>query len=422
MRAWIARFAALLALRLVRDRGRPDPGRLGRIASLGLLVALSGCSGPLPPEERVPPPPAPAVGEFSAERAWGHLQALAEIGPRTAGSDGAARARAYIADQLAALALDVERLELEIDFESPDVPPITLVNLSAVLPGESKDEIVLAAPYDTSHYEGFEFAGVNEGASGAALLLELARVLKERPPPYTTRFVFLDGEGRLGRGDASDRELHFLGSSSQAQAFETDGVAERIRLLVVFDRVADADLRIARDVRSNRMYRDEFWRAARRLGHTEAFRGEAQYETVDASHVGFLESGLRRVVALVDTHYGEGEAPGAYAQSEEDTLAHCSPESLGVVGTVTLEALDAITTRLVKIDRFARAPVTADVEPELPAGETDEASGAATDAPGTPSGAGPEAEVDPWADPSGAPASDEPISDAQEAPEEEPAP
>ena len=47
-----------------------------------------------------------------------------------------------------------------------------------------------------------EYVGANEGASGAALLLELARVIAEKPLPYTTWIVFLDGEAPSARTDA----------------------------------------------------------------------------------------------------------------------------------------------------------------------------------------------------------------------------
>ena len=56
------------------------------------------------------------------------------------------------------------------------------------------DLVVLAAPFDSRHFESFTHLGVNNGASGAALLLEMARVLKINPLPYTVWLAFLDGE------------------------------------------------------------------------------------------------------------------------------------------------------------------------------------------------------------------------------------
>jgi hypothetical protein len=85
-------------------------------------------------------------------------------------------------------------------------------------------------------------------------------------------------------------------------------------------------------------------------------------------------------VAIVDTSYGGDEPPGVYADSAEDTLAHLSPESLSVVGEVTLDALDHISRRLAKIDRFSRAPLEEESPPTpAPAQEpTDAGAGGGT--------------------------------------------
>ncbi len=127
------------------------------------------------------------VDAFSADRAWKHLEALAAIGPRASGTEGAAKARVYIRDELTSLGLEVVSRSTTVSFDSGDAPDFELVNLEATIPGDSPDLIVLAAPYDSAYHESFEYLGVNDGASGAALLLELARVLDANPLPYTVR-------------------------------------------------------------------------------------------------------------------------------------------------------------------------------------------------------------------------------------------
>ena len=336
----------------------------------GFALACQGTSGrSLPPA----PPVQPDEG-FSSERAWAHLEALSSFGSRASGSEGIALAREYVQTQLEEVGLEVESIEFEIDFDSGG-QPVPIVHLLSVIEGASSDEIVLVTPYDSGYYESFAFAGANEGASGAALLLELARVLKLDPLPYSVRLVFLDGEGRFGRGEPQEVEVRYLGSSALAQIFAERGWLSRVRLLVMLDRVGDADLRIARDLGSHRYYREEFWEAARDLGYTEIFPRGAAYETVIGSHLAFGSLGLRRIVAISDTSFGGDEPPGIYAGTEEDTPEHCSPESLDTIGRVTLRALDVIGTRLAKIDRFAELPVVEpdeSAEPEVP----EEAEGA----------------------------------------------
>jgi hypothetical protein len=230
------------------------------------------------------------------------------------------------------------------------------VNLVAVVPGASEQLFVLVAPYDTRSFDGFRFVGANDGASAPALLLELARVIQARPLAYTTWFVFLDREAPPA-GDPDPAANPVLGGSTVlAQDLVVKGDKSSVRLVVAFHQVGDADLRIARDLRSHRLFREEFWMAAARLGHSDVFRSDDRFESPLGSHLPFILMGFRGAVLITDPSYGGDEPPGTHANSEDDTEEHCSPQSLATVGEVTLEALDRIGERLAKIDRFAKKP------------------------------------------------------------------
>ncbi len=325
---------------------------------LALAIGLMACAAAL--AEPQPAPPAPAEGAtpvFSSEQAWEHLRQLTEIGSRASGSEGAARARAYIRTALDALGLEVVALPKRVLLGGGG--ELEIESLVAIIPGASPDLFVLATPYDTRHFESFEFVGANGASSGVAVLLELARVLSQDPLPYTTWLVFLDGEARLGRGSPEDASTAWLGSSDLARLWSEDARLESVRLLVYLAQVADADLEIARDLRSHRGYRETFWDVAQRLGHSEAFASGQRYEAPEAGHVPFVTRGVRRAVLIMDTSFGGDEPPGLYAETEDDTLERCSPDSLGAVGEVTLESLREIAARLAKIDHFADAPLDA---------------------------------------------------------------
>ncbi len=123
--------------------------------------------------------------------------------------------------------------------------------------------------------------------------------------------------------------------------------------MLYLDQVGDADLRIARDLMSHRIYREEFWKAAAAVDRRQEFPRDAGYENAGITHRHFTQIGLRQVVSLVDTSFGGDQPPGLYAGTEQDTVDRCAPESLETVGVVVLEALDAISGRLARIDRFA---------------------------------------------------------------------
>ena len=362
--------------------------RLRRAFAAAIAAGLAACGGS-PAEPEIDRSASP--GEFSGALAWADLEDLAD-GPRALGSDGAEAARGHITARLAAAGIAVETLTTTA--ESKGFGPLALTHLVATLPGSSPDRIVLIAPYDSGQYDGFSFIGANDGASGAAVLLELARALKGRTLPYTVEFVWLEGEGRIGHGTGDERELRWLGSRGLAERWAETGHLQGIRLLVSFNRVCDADLRIARDSGSQRELREEFWRVARHLGFTDVFAPTRGYESVETSGAAFRDHGVRPVVAIEDTAFGGDEAPGIYA-GEDDVLQHCAPESLDVVGRVAIETVTTIATRLAKIDRFARTPAA---EPETPSKQPAEHgdAGAAPPAPAPPE---PPAEANAPADP-----------------------
>jgi len=351
------------------------------MAALALLLLLgAGCESslPPPPEPSMTEPAPPPLDVFSAARAWSDLLALTSAGPEPSGLDAA---RAHLVAELGALGVEAREIETPIPDAAPpaapseneegtdpsppppaedssnaspaaDVAP-SLRHVVATLPGASPNLFVLVAPFDGALGHPPPLGG-NEGASGAALLLELTRVLSTRALAYTTRVVFLEGEGSV--------ELlgpHWRGSRGLALHMEEEGELDSIRLLVALDRICDADLHIARDIGSHRMYREEFFKAARRLRRQGAFPGGQSFERVHASHLPFLDRGVRGSVAIVDTHLGRAGAEDGdeTAGGSAGPSGRCVSESLETVGLVTLETLDTIARRLEKIDRFSRSPL-----------------------------------------------------------------
>jgi hypothetical protein len=297
------------------------------------------------------------VASFSADRAWRDLRALTEIGPRPVGSKGNDRARDYLRAELEDLGVEVESWEVdyanaEDESSGAGAPEARVTNLSAIIPGtQSQDRFLLVAPFDSRFYDDFEFIGANDGASGAAVVLEIARSIAAAPLLYATQIVFLDGESSFPSPDGRGfyREVGSLGLATRIQETGTTGV----RAMIYLNRVGDADLRIARDLMSHRIYREEFWKAAAALEQTHAFPRDADFENAGVGHRHFAQIGLRENVSIVDTSFGGDQPPGLYAGTAQDTIERCSPESLETVGVVTLEALGAISERLGKIDRFA---------------------------------------------------------------------
>jgi hypothetical protein len=197
------------------------------------------------------------------------------------------------------------------------------------------------------------------------VLLELAAGLANNPLPYTTWFAFFDAEAARATGDPRQPSVELLGSTVFALNLAQQDVIDRIRLMVVMGEVCDPQLQIARDLNSHRPYREEFFRAAARTGHADKFPPNQDFQTPITSHRSFGPYGLRRVVAVSEAELvvepaeapEDAESAEGAGVAEAPAPAQCTRESLEAVGVVVLEALDVITARLAKVDRFAKTPL-----------------------------------------------------------------
>jgi len=150
-------------------------------------------------------PPAPVAAtaawtEFSAKRAFKHIEAIAQW-PRPIGSAKHTAARDYILQQLRALGIDAQTQKtIAID---PNLAPIFLAGTVENIVGRSKGTGDGRALLLVAHYDSVPTGpGANDDGAGVATLLETARALGASGKPLTNDVIFLftDGEetGLLG--------------------------------------------------------------------------------------------------------------------------------------------------------------------------------------------------------------------------------
>jgi glutaminyl-peptide cyclotransferase len=305
--------------------------------SLPLVVALMlGCNAAATQNGsgRAPGPPAvqPGGNEFDGARAWEHLKAQVAIGPRVAGTPGNAKTRQYITSTLTSFGITA--VEQPFDARTP-LGPVKMTNLIATLPGQRPERIIIASHFDTKLFKDFSFVGASDAGSSTAALLELARVLKDRPRTWTIELLFLDGEEAVVEWTAADSTY---GSRHYVQNAQATGSLSAIKAFVLLDMIGDKDLNIRRELNSTRWLTDIIWSTARRLGHSREFLSEVT--PVEDDHLPFLNAGVA-AVDIIDLDY-------AAWHTAQDTLDNVSQRSLQIVGEVVLAALPEIEQRLLK--------------------------------------------------------------------------
>jgi glutaminyl-peptide cyclotransferase len=281
---------------------------------------------------------AQAAAHFNGSRALEYTRQFVAFGPRYNGSEGLAKAQAYLRKEFA-------RDETVEDTFVADTPagPQALHNFIVKFPGKKDGIIVLATHYETNYYlKDTGFVGANDGASTTGLLIEIANNLRGKPRDgYGVWLVFFDGEEAVKSWSRSDS---LYGSRHLAAKWQNDGTLKKVKAFLLADMIGDKELDIARDGNSTAWLEDLVGRAA-------ALEGDQRYffhndTTVEDDHLPFVQRGVP-VADVIDLDYGPHDSahPDGYHHTPEDTLDKISARSLTIDGDVFLETIRLLDLR-----------------------------------------------------------------------------
>lgn len=326
--------------------------RLAPFLALSLLL-LAGCSEPAYTYNEADPLDA----KVSGEKAFAHVSALVGFGPRPAGSEALENSRKYLEKELSALGWVVRRQTFRTKTPRGQIEFTNLLARFGEVSWETPVEGVLCSHYDIKLYDDIAFVGANDGGSSTGLLVELARVLGERPEAARRiELVFFDGEEAFGTNITSGDGLY--GSKHYAGQWLLKPVKDRPRWGVLLDMVGDIDLNIRAAVRIPGQSIREL-AAAKEKGApiVDMVKVEESLQflsrhLLDAAgdldlrdHVGVSSDYIiddhipLNVVAgiptidLIDFDFPAWHTPG-------DTLDKISPKSLAITGRVTLRLVE----------------------------------------------------------------------------------
>ena len=288
-----------------------------RSAALVATLLLGACGGGTPD-----------APDFDADRAWSHLVAQMSFGPRYPGNRGHARQQAWLLDQLGFQADTVYAQPFTVRGEDSTV---RAANVVARFRPELSERVLLVAHRDTRQRSDgsvdpldrrFPSPGANVNASGVAVLMELAMLFREQPPPVGVDLLFADADDFSPASDFAGTR-HFLA--------QTPGY--RPRYAVVLQGVGGTGARFPRDARSLSTAAEptrRLWDGARRLGLDTVFVADsaAALENSAAALAGSIP-----VVVVADRAYGPDNTRW---HAVEDRVDFVSRETLGAVGTAVL--------------------------------------------------------------------------------------
>lgn len=258
---------------------------------------------------------------FDGQEAFNHVAYQVSLGPRYPGSEGHTKVQEWIIESLKQYGWIVEIQAAEIQGKS--IKNIVAYRQSPV--DLDQEWVILGAHYDTRFVSEFDpnpsnqsepGLGANDGGSGVAVLLELARVLPILPDTEVW-LVFFDAEDN-GRVPGWN---WVMGSTVFA-----DNLDARPDKVVVVDLIGDADQKIYIEKSSDPELVQDIWQTAADL-NIGTFIPEPKHRILD-DHTPFLMKEIP-AVDIIDFDY-------PYRHTTQDTLDKISVQSLQNVGDVLL--------------------------------------------------------------------------------------
>ncbi|MGC9357043.1 MAG: M28 family peptidase [Anaerolineae bacterium] len=283
------------------------------IAAIVLLFIVTTCrpaTPTLPPEPTVTPLPQ----TFQGELAYDWVLRQTDLGYRITGTETNLLAGDMFIEDLRALGWEVR----EQNFTYRDTPVRNILAWRGEGPA-----LLIGAHYDTRRAADQEdpnvpVMGANDGASGVAVLLELARVVDPTQINNRLYLAFFDAEDN---GDL-DGWSWIVGSSYMANNWGEAGEPP-LEAMILVDMIGDADQQIYYERNSDPALREEIWAIAAELGYGDRFIPQPKYAMLD-DHIPFIRQGIP-AIDIIDFDY-------PYWHTTQDTPDKVSPESLEAVG------------------------------------------------------------------------------------------
>ncbi len=291
---------------------------------LPLLLLLCSCDDrpqEAPAAAPAPAPPAELVDspDFNGHNAYTHCDAICKLGPRYSGS------AAYEAQlQLLEKHLHAAGWQTARDtFAAPN--GVKMCNLRAFRSGNPAP-LLLSCHIDTKIKVAHDFQSADDGASGAAVLLELARVLKDE----RVELIFLDGEEAFARHMSETDGLY-------GSKFDVARRGSRLpRWQINHDMVGGRHNTISVPTldTSDFMYA-QYQEAVRRLGFSEEKWTVWPGAYLD-DHLPYLEAGVDSL-NLIAVFSGSN-----WWHTPRDNMSRICPRSLHESGQMTLQLVQQL--------------------------------------------------------------------------------
>jgi glutaminyl-peptide cyclotransferase len=356
-----AEAAALLAATFCLTAGCGAPPGAPSTTAAAVSAVSAPTGAPAAPASKIQPS---GHEPFDGARAMDLLKKQCDFGVRPLGSEAHEKLKDYLIAQMKKYA-DVTRLQ-QFKYRSMPVTNVVGVIYPAGSDKPAERPVLLMThwdtrpiadgPFSTATQAGTQFRygptgwkpeapimGANDAASGVAVLLELARLFKEKRPPVGVILLLDDGEdygdftANNNRGDGVE-----LGARYFAKNFRTDKVYGQPAYGILLDMVGAKNAFFVPEALSESSapsVNQRVFHIGQSLGYGDVFRSTGS-QSVGDDHVSINEAGIPTIDLIHPLPYQEFANDGyRFWHTLQDTPDKCSATTLKAVGDTIAETI-----------------------------------------------------------------------------------
>jgi hypothetical protein len=337
---------------------------LSAVSGVLCALLLFGCEGSATGEKKAPSQTQKEIitpPEFNADSAYSALKKQVEFGPRVPGSNAHMACGDWLVAKLASRGAAIQEQKTTLKtFDGKSVP---VRNIVAAFQTENRDRVLLCAHWDTRPFADKEtdntmrnkaIDGANDGASGVAVLLEIARVLQLKAPAVGIDILLLDVEDSGAAENSPTKSGEILNPGfvtswclgSQHWAKNPHRPGYRARFGVLLDMVGATDATFNKERYSTEVAPDVvhlIWSTASKLGYGKYFLSQDVEGVID-DHVMISRGGVR-CIDIIDTRPTPsamglgGYVFGPYHHTHKDNMDIIDAATLKATGQTLLQVL-----------------------------------------------------------------------------------
>lgn len=309
---------------------------LAVISACIVLVACGNTSAEVSGEVSDEVSSAP-VAAFSPDSAYQFVKAQCDMGPRVPGTQAHSRCAGWLEQRLKDYCDTV--VVQHGDVTTFDGKSLNISNIVGIFNPDAKRRLLLLAHWDCRPWATNDpdeskrtqpVMGANDAASGVAVLLELARNLKQTRPEVGVDILLVDAED-WGE-DGGDEDSWALGTQYWAAHPHVEGYSAEAGILL--DMVGARGAVFPKEIFSLQYASGlvgDVWSTARSLGYGQRFI-DSQGGAITDDHVTINRKAGIPCIDIIDMRMGSDTGFFEFWHTTGDTLDKIDSATLGVVG------------------------------------------------------------------------------------------